>query len=383
MRTLQLARLPFMAAAMVALVTGLWAGLLRLGWAVPIAPAPLRLDHGPLMVCGFLGTLIGLERAVALGHPAAYAAPALSAAGALVLLAGAPAGTAPLLMTAGSAALVGVFVVLVRRQPRLFTVTMAAGALAWLAGNARWLAGAEIPEAVTWWAGFLVLTIAGERLELSRLLPVARADRGVFLTILVLFAGALFAGGVGSDGGARATGAAFLALTLWLLRHDVARRTIRQPGLPRFTAVALLSGYLWLGAGGLLALHTGSVVAGPAYDAVMHAVFVGFVFAMIFGHAPIIFPAVLGVPVAFRPAFYLHLAALHLSLAVRVVGDLAALESVRRWGGLLNAVAVLLFLGNTARAVWLGRPAARSRRTPARVAGEGAVAGRPQGGVPW
>jgi hypothetical protein len=141
-----------------------------------------------------------------------------------------------------------------------------------------------------------------------------------------------------------------LALTAWLLRYDISRRTVRQSGLTRFTAACLLSGYVWLGIGGLLALRFGGVLAGPRYDAMLHSIFLGFVFAMIFGHAPIIFPAVLGLPIAFRSAFYVHLVLLHLSLALRIVGDLLLWLPARQWGGLLNVVVVLLFLVNTAYA---------------------------------
>lgn len=41
---------------------------------------------------------------------------------------------------------------------------------------------------------------------------------------------------------------------------------------------------------GALALMAGQQVAGPLYDAMLHTFFLGFVFGMIFGHAPIIFP---------------------------------------------------------------------------------------------
>jgi hypothetical protein len=68
---------------------------------------------------------------------------------------------------------------------------------------------------------------------------------------------------------------------------------------------------------------------------------------MIFGHAPIIFPAVLGKPISFRITFYGHLALLHLSLSLRVIGDLAPWSQGRLWGGLLNAAVLLLFLANT------------------------------------
>jgi hypothetical protein len=84
----------------------------------------------------------------------------------------------------------------------------------------------------------------------------------------------------------------------------------------------------------------------------LHAVFVGFVIAMIFGHAPIIFPAILGAQIRFYPAFYAHLTLLHLSLALRIVGDLANLYDLRKWGGLLNGVAILLFLGMTAYSIF-------------------------------
>jgi len=141
------------------------------------------------------------------------------------------------------------------------------------------------------------------------------------------------------------------ALALWLLRYDVARRTVRKPGLTRFIAICLLAGYGWLAVGGILVGYFGGVTAGFHYDAILHAVFVGFVMSMIFGHAPIIFPAITGKAIPFRSAFYLHLALLHLSLLLRVAADLAVWLPARQWGGLLNVVAVLLFLLNTVLAI--------------------------------
>jgi hypothetical protein len=64
---------------------------------------------------------------------------------------------------------------------------------------------------------------------------------------------------------------------------------------------------------------------------------------------------VLGISLPFRPAFYSHLVLLHLSLVLRVVGDLAAWWPGRLGGGLLNAVAVLLFLGNMALSGMMGK----------------------------
>jgi hypothetical protein len=153
-----------------------------------------------------------------------------------------------------------------------------------------------------------------------------------------------------------------VAVAAWLSRYDVARRTVRQSGLTRFIAAAMLSGYVWLAAGGVLfAVPGGSLVGGPPYDAALHAVFVGFVFSMIFGHAPVILPAVLRVAVPYRARFYAHLLLLHLALALRLGGDLGGWWGARRWGGLLGAAAILLFLASTAASAIAGRSAARRR----------------------
>jgi hypothetical protein len=162
-------------------------------------------------------------------------------------------------------------------------------------------------------------------------------------------------------------GAGLLAVTSWLARHDVARRTVRQRGLTRFMAVSLLGGYVWLGVGGAIAVVTGPAMPGVLYDALLHAVFVGFVMSMVFAHAPIIFPAVLGVPLPYHQSFYVHVGVLHLSLIVRVAGDLDdGLGRWRGWGGLLNAVALLLFMLNTGRSMAVAaRPGVPSSTVPA------------------
>jgi hypothetical protein len=75
---------------------------------------------------------------------------------------------------------------------------------------------------------------------------------------------------------------------------------------------------------------------------------------MVFAHAPVIFPEVLGLPLEYHPAFYLHVGVLHISLILRVVGDLVdSLGRWRVWGGLLNAAALLLFMFNTGRSMVL------------------------------
>ena len=65
---------------------------------------------------------------------------------------------------------------------------------------------------------------------------------------------------------------------------------------------------------------------------------------MIFGHAPVIFPGVLGIAIPFRRAFYAHLALLHAGLVLRIAGDLGGDFQLAQRGGLLNATAIALFL---------------------------------------
>jgi len=331
---------------------GTWLGLVRIGWNLPL-PAPDRLiAHGPLMACAFLGTLISLERAVALAARWGYAAPIAVAAGALTLLLGLGGPLGPWLVTGGSAGLVAIYVVVWRRQPSLFVFTMGTGALLWVGGNIRWLTGAAILRVVFWWLAFLVLTIAGERLELNRVLRQTPLVRTTFVLSAALVAVGAAMTVPWPESGVRVLGAGLIALAAWLFHNDVARRTVRQGGLTRFIAVCLLSGYVWLGVGGVLAVATGVATTGPVYDALLHAVFLGFVMSMVFGHAPVIFPAVIGTPLAYHPAFFVHVAALHLSLILRVTGDLIdVLGRWRVWGGLLNALALLLFLFNTVRSI--------------------------------
>jgi len=344
-------RFPLLALGLLALLAGLWAGLVRLGWGVPPLRSTLIMAHGPLMVSGFLGTLITLERAVALRSTWAYASPLLTGLGAVALIVGLPDLMGPLFLALGSFGLTAIFAVFVCRQPTLFMITMALGALSWLVGNALWLAGWPIFQVILWWAGFLILTIVGERLELSRLLSPPRHVQITFLTAVGLLLAGLIVSTVDLGIGVRLAGLGMIALALWLGRYDIARRTVRQEGLPRFVACALLAGYIWLGASGLMGALFGSVVAGFHYDALLHALFLGFVFSMIFGHAPIIFPAILGLAVHFKMGFYSHLLLLHLALLLRVVGDLVYWLPGWQWGGLLNVAALLLFLVNTARSL--------------------------------
>ena len=131
------------------------------------------------MICGFFGVVISLERAVAIGRPWAYLGSARCGLGGIAAIAGATAAAA-WLFVAGSAVLLAATLDIFRRQTALFTFTLVAGSLAWVVGNALWATGSGTHGVVPWWLAFLILTIAGERLELSRFLPPSPVANATF-----------------------------------------------------------------------------------------------------------------------------------------------------------------------------------------------------------
>ncbi len=343
-------KLPLIFTALLALLAAMWAGLVRLGWGWPPLSPSLPIAHGPLMVSGFLGTVIGLERAIAINRRWTYIGPVFTALGSLLLLVGVT-GPGLILLALGSIGLLAVFGFILRTHPAIYTLTMAVGALTWFVGNGLLALGWPIFSVVGWWSGFLLLTIAGERLELSRVLRLPQWVHYLFAAVSLIYLVGLVVSLVNLDAGVRLAGVGMVLLALWLLVFDIARHTVRKTGLTRFIAMCLLTGYVWLIVSGALAIIFGGTVAGPHYDAILHTLFVGFVMSMIFGHAPIIFPAVMNKPLPFSRWFYSHLILLHISLALRVVGDVGGLLVWRQWGGLLNVIAILLFLVNTIVAV--------------------------------
>jgi hypothetical protein len=112
---------------------------------------------------------------------------------------------------------------------------------------------------------------------------------------------------------------------------------------------------------------TTAPLAGLSYDSILHAILLGFVFAMIFGHAPIIFPAVLSVRMKYHPRFFIHLLLLEIGVALRIVADLAGWWNVRQWAGLLAVLAIVLFLIQTVTSISRASPADKAPRPAPRT----------------
>lgn len=355
--------------AVFALLAGLDAGLLLLGLDAPVTTERLPDVHGMLLVLGFVGTLISLERATALARPYSFIAPALLGAGAVLLVTDpVPLIVAKWMLVAGAAGFVLLYIPLWRRQYDAALLTQLLGAGLALAGALIWTGQDTLTRVIPWLIGFVVLTIAAERVELARI------TMGPGAGIRLLFhawavTGALVVGLVLPDAGAMLLGLALLSLAGWLIVHDVARRTIRATGVTRYMAACILAGYVWLGVAAVVLL-LGQPTGQAAYDAVIHAVFLGYTFSMIMAHATTILPAVLRIRLPYRPAFWVPAALLQVALIVRVwFGDGLGMPVAWQTGGVLGVAALLLFFATAATSALLPqapaeKPSAARETTP-------------------
>ena len=294
------------------------------------------------------------KRAVALRKTWGYLAPICLGLGGLLFMSPVPAAAGRALLLAGSLGLVAIYVPLWRRHKDPTVLVQLLGAVL-LAGSAiLWLRDVPASVFVPWLACFVILTIAAERIELARVglfdpHARARADSLILTLAHVVFATAV-ASVLWPDFGTILLGVSLLILVVWLSQADVARKLVKASGAQRFMAICLLSGYVWLAIAAVTWIMLGHVDTGRGYDAVIHAVFLGFTMTMIMAHAPVIFPAVLRRPLPYRPYMYGPFILLHIGLVLRIlIGDAFDVELAHTVGGVLNVIALLAFaLG----AVW-------------------------------
>ncbi|MGY0195813.1 hypothetical protein ACWA7J_12155 [Leptothrix sp. BB-4] len=307
-RVVTLVMLALVAGSLLCAVLG---GLLRagLGWPWlqdPHLIGPAAAAHAQLMLPGWLGMVISIERAVAVRRRWAWAAPLGAGLGSAALLAGWPLPAA-LLGVGAAAVAVAVQVVVLRRQRAGHTWLLLAATLAWLAGSSLVLIGLlvvrlvdpraavpglDVAAALPWWFLLPVLTIAAERLEMTRLTRRHDLAQPVLLAIVAVLAMGAAAAAIEPAGplGGVLYGLGLIALALWLFTFDIARRTLFAHGLARYMAVSLLAGYAWLALAGLGWM--GLALGCPGRDLALHALGLGFIVSMVMGHAPVILPAV-------------------------------------------------------------------------------------------
>lgn len=353
------ARTLFLVGALLALLTGLNAAALRLGVRAPLDAPDMAAIHGILMVYGFLGTAILLERSVALRtvRPGsrlwAYVAPAASGVAVVVLvlesLGVLPGGRlAPALLWGLSFTLLLVtYVIVWQIQPSIAVLIQLLGALAGMGGILLWGRGYEVAQIVPWWAMFLVLTIVGERLELARIafLRAGTETRILFETCAVMVS--LLLTMLNPELGYPLLGAAAAVLIVDVAWNDVARKTIFSHGLTRFMAACMLAGYGWALVGAGIWIVKGPVFSGYAYDAVIHSLTIGFALSMVFAHAPVIVPAIARRSLPYSPVMWTPWALLQLGLIMRILAGARGSELAWQFGGSLDVIAVVVFVLST------------------------------------
>lgn len=367
---------PHLVAIPVALVFMLLAvmlGALRLLSIQGITPTPLaflQLHHGEMMIFGFLAPLILTERylgAAAFRLPRVFQLmPLLAALGALLKLLS-WVSSAAILNTAGSislavAVLFYVYVLGVvagkSAQPLPFRY-MSLGAATLLVSALLSInrSPAGNPAFTLLLISFPVLTIIGERVELSRFLAPAvfrRARWGLWGVTLGSILLLLRITAVDSSY-LVAAWTLFLAIAVApLVGPETALVRAGQRGLYRYLGWHLAFAYLWLLIG-LVILAVGGETY-PLYDAGTHSLAIGFVFTMIMAHAPVIAPVLLKRNVQETKLSYWPLVLLTLSTAMRVAGNVLSGMGVQLPGlsglsGVAALLAIILFIVMIVRAL--------------------------------
>lgn len=368
-------RMILLMGAALALLAGLDAALVRLGALAPVNSTDLGAIHGILMVYGFLGTAICLERAVALNSRWAYLSPATSAlAGiAAIVISQSRAvanfiATLPLpaylsrtlpgyqsqrmlpavLWTISMITLIMIYRHVWRKRQASYAVLIQlVASCVGLCGILLWMRGVEVALIMPWWLFFLVLTIIGERLELARLAFSETTEKRILVWIgalVISLALTLIVPLVAYP----LLGISLAALAIDMGYHDVALKTIKIPGIPRLSAVAMLAGYGWTMLPAALWITTPPTFSGYGYDAIVHALTVGFAVSMVIAHAPVIIPSVIRREVPYHLAMWVPLALFHLSLLIRFLSGAREAALPWRFGGTLGVCAFLLFVVTTA-----------------------------------
>jgi len=344
----------FLFIAFVNLIFGMFSGLGRLGWGVPLPE--LYVNHGAIMVGGFLGSLIALEKIIPLRKAHFFVGPILSALSLVAFTLG-ETQFAVMMIIVASINLILVYLMYLKQHKSFYLMLAAIGAICWLIGNLLLQWKRFYPQVFPWWMGFLLFTIVSERLELSKYLPVTQKSKNGLIVFLGLFLLGIILPFHGI--GIYLTGLSLIFISVWLMQHDVFRLTIKKERLARFTGFALLGGYVSLLLEGILLIVLRDNALG--YDIIVHVFFLGFVFSMIFSHGPIILPGVLGLTVRpYHPLLYFPLVALYASLFLRIAADVMLVPfELRAISGWVTLAAILLYfillVTSTVRAIRNGK----------------------------
>lgn len=327
-------------------------------------PSPLPDMHGALMVFGFLGGAIGLERAVAWragssAHPVwGFAVPLFAVFGTMSVglttaIGRAPLGRASLipgtLWTIALLILCAVYVGVWTRQQSHAVIIQFLGAAVGAAGAALWACGLDADILSTWWLMFLVLTIIGERLELAHAAFVGPLVRPALITATVATVLCLPVSLVWPLVGYPLLALCFAALLVLMFAYDTARKTWRAGGVTGFMGISMLSAYAW----GLVACciwlfvpYGGLGADGLWWDLAVHALALGFIMAMVVAHVCVIVPSIIRRAMPFHPVLWTPLCVFQLGLLLRALGTVRQEDHIWQLGDAITIVGMLTLMAS-------------------------------------
>jgi len=319
------------------LLIGVYSGWLRTGLQFYFIPG--IAEHGAIMVGSFLATVIMVERIITFRKKIIFLLPLINALSLLFFLFD-QYKIGYILLIVGSLGLTIIMIYFTFKFKELHNYLLTIGALCLMAGNFFLILTGKYPPATIWWIAFFFFTIVAERLELTRYLPVAKVQK-ILLTVFLL----IFIAGILMKFHLYGKYLCSISLVLtaaWLLKYDIATKNIRKTGLFKYLGVLLLTSYIWLlVTAGIFLIESNSMLV---FEAGLHAFFLGFVFSMIFAHAPIILPSIIGQNVkVFNQILYIWFYLLQISLILRITGDLFGSYEWRQISSIFNGIAIFGF----------------------------------------
>jgi hypothetical protein len=253
---------------------------------------------------------------------------------------GAYVSEAIFLLLAGACVYAGVSGYLAFRIPHKGNALMFMGSLFQVLALLVFLITQSYPMAMAAWFLSFLFTIVGERLHLSNFLPVKKNQfYSLYAGLVIAVAGtALY-----HSFSPLPAALGFLFLAIWLLQNDIIQVVIKKNGFYAYLGYVLGTGYVWLAIFSVLSSFRSENYW--HYDAVVHSFFAGFILNMIIAHAPVIFPAVLGIKgKPFSRWLYVPFILLNVFNLVRISADVMQLPETRRWAGIFSGLAFLSFI---------------------------------------
>lgn len=347
-----------------AALLGLAGALVRANVTTSLPTVVMPDNHGVLMVFGFLGTAISLERAVAYrgggnGHAHwCFAAPLCGGLGTLMLLVSGVVASAihstyltsvghavtGALWIVSMAVLFGIYAALYHRQPSGEVLMQLIAACVGLVGVTLWLGDVDATILAPMWLMFLVLTIVGERVELARAVFSKPHVESVVLGLCLSAVPALVVQCVVPSVGYPLLGLLLAALVIYMVQHDVALGTWRNSGLTGFMGTCMLSAYAWGLLAALVWLFAPIEAGGYWTDMGLHALALGFIMTMVIAHADVIIPSVTRRPMPFHPVLWVSWAIVQVGLVLRLAGTVRGAQTLWKVGDVVSVIGVLAMM---------------------------------------